>query len=90
MKISVTEECITCGLREDCTACPVALAIARVILPGATVSVFLDTIEFHRVEYPSVELPTPPEVHSFVATFDAGEPVVPFDFEIDIPKEFLP
>ncbi len=80
VKVDVTEEDITRGVRGSCTACPVALALRRATGTNwASVddSVMESAHSFNRAE-------TPPEVVKFIYLFDAQGRVEPFSFEVDL------
>lgn len=82
--VEVTRADIEAGVRNDCYACPVALAIARLVGVDRCVSVgFSDTwILAHRMATSAV-------VRDFISRFDAGQDgLEPFSFEIDIPDRF--
>jgi hypothetical protein len=76
MKISVTEEHIAIGKRSDCDACPAALAIFEAT--GKRVAV-----ADHHLRWRGREMWSPPSVCEFVRQFDSGNPVGPFQFELD-------
>lgn len=102
--IFVTQADIDEGIRKDCVACPVVRAINRhlgVCQPGVPYEARLDDhlhIGFARV-YQGVDEfinqavyygdSCPRNVVLFVRGFDAGEPVGPFRFDIDIPERLL-
>lgn len=80
MKISVTQEDIDKGERNECRRCPVALALARAGFSGWEVdagTIFLP----HSTAEP---IRTPVEVTRFVLDFDEGLPVFPFTFELPV------
>ena len=84
MQIVVTAEHIRAGQARSCSSCPIALAIqARVAAHCVEVhsaSVHIQHWQFggwtsHRL---------PPEARRFIAAFDAGAGVAPFEFELPI------
>ena len=81
MRIEVTQEDIDKGVKENCVKCPVALSLRR-LFPGEwEVDVGDDAI------YAGGNWYTPPdEAQEFIAKFDAGEPVAPFSFDVDLPE----
>lgn len=96
MLIRVTDEDIKQGVSR-CNACPVALAINRVLLPQyrvgvTTVSMILVNAHDHRPTMACDCLhfwKTPLSVFAFVTSFDKMEPTEPFLFELEIPDEYL-
>lgn len=97
MRIRVTQDHIDRGVKCDCIACPVALAV-RDAMPGFNVEVSLDEIIVHKiiqvvdtsdfsVIYDSIEnrFSVPHEVADFIRKFD--EPIEqvgihPFEFDL--------
>ena len=78
MKISVTQEDIEQGQRENCNYCPVALAIKRVVKPwDMAVGTSTCGINAHSYTLPTVAM-------MFIDSFDKGLPVQPFEFELPI------
>jgi hypothetical protein len=82
LKIHVTQEDIDNGIRDDALKCPIARAIKRVVSSFLSVSGydinFDDGFNFLRI-------PPPEKVTDFIIAFDAGDPVEPFDFELNLP-----
>ncbi len=80
MKVSVTAEDIANGIRKNCRGCPVALATQRTY---ETAYVWVNT-ESITIDYQDPRIvKTPSDVKRFVLKFDAGEPVFPFEFELE-------
>ncbi len=80
--IEVTQGDIDNGLR-DCTNCPVALAVNRAMCQSVKVTPT-------RIEFISGgRWATSLGVYLFINHFDAGLPVKPFKFEIDVPDLYL-
>jgi hypothetical protein len=79
MKIVVTQEHIDRGIREECRACPIALAIMEALGWTDGVKVENDLVFVANAEYP---LPT--EAQVFVFNFDNGLEVIPFEFELEV------
>lgn len=79
MTIHVTAEDIATGVRGECMTCPVAIAVNRVTRTWCYV--FSDGhIGIHGDQW----IEAPREVSMFLQMFDAGLPVTPFTFELDI------
>jgi hypothetical protein len=79
MTIEVTQEDIDNGKRRRCRHCPVALALRRF-----TRSVWVaDQSYLHNLDLQK-EIGTPNRVSFFIEEFDAGKPVKPFTFKIDL------
>lgn len=84
----MTAEDIATGAPSECTDCPLAYAISRHI--NATPAVFGDVVELDiRRRRIAEQIPLPDVARSFVARFDCGLPVAPFEFDLDIPPQFL-
>jgi hypothetical protein len=82
--VEVTEEDIRGGVRKACTVCPVARALNRATemiwwVPGG-VGGFQDEPE---VQPYWIDLPA--TVKQFIIDFDAGRPVSPIEFDIEVP-----
>jgi hypothetical protein len=79
--ITVTQEDIDTGERDDCNRCPIALAAGRVL--GGKVIVDDDWIisraDFNDSDFYALT----DEARQFILRFDAGEPVSPFTFEVE-------
>jgi len=94
--ISVTQDDINSGVREDCNKCPVARAISR-HFPGEWVSVTGDTVSIYdnydtEEDYYSgcvADYYLPESVAQFVSDFDKGKTVMPFEFVIDTDESHL-
>jgi hypothetical protein len=87
VKVQVTQEDIDNGTPGKPCSCPVALAVLRAFnVSGVYISVEPVYITFqprylsHHEYYA-----TPSSVASFVAMFDTGFPVEPFEFELGEP-----
>jgi len=88
VNIEVTAEDIAAGVREDCFACPIASALLRAtgakraFVDGGAVAVG----DWEGFFPPSrMEVPITKEVSSFVHTFDVGDSVEPFSFDLELP-----
>ena len=82
MIVNVTQEDIQRGKRAETNACPVAMAIKQTIGPLWCVSVIPNNVYFYRGIAEENRL-LPQEATEFIETFDAGNIVAPFSFEID-------
>lgn len=83
MEIEVTQEHIDRGQPHCGESCPVALAISDIVNEDAWVD--LDEVGFFSVEEDDfIDIPTPSVVKEFITAFDAGRPVTPFRFELEI------
>ena len=83
MRIRVTKQHIKYGIRGSTSWCPVARACRASGLQGADVGD--DELDF-MVEAFSRRVRTalPPEAIQFIADFDDGKSVAPFEFEIEV------
>jgi len=84
MKIYVTQDDIATGCRFSPELCPVALALSRAGLFhfGVFGTAFL--LEAHDCEPALLRLPR--LVADWIASFDAGRPVGPVKFDIELPE----
>jgi hypothetical protein len=89
MVINVTQEHISKGKRLACHECPVALAIAEVVKPEHEVMVDCDISILNQSAGILWDAEYPPEVEEFIRAFDGDQPVEPFSFELDIPRDLL-
>lgn len=87
MKIQVTKEHIEKGREQSCRRCPIALALAEQLNCGVMVNNSHVEIYKSRSVIPS-ELKElvllPKTARRFVARFDNGVSVKPFEFEFEI------
>ena len=95
MKIKIEQEHIISGEKKSCTKCPIALAFCAVGLCDARIlftrqrgveddpryGYFRTTVSFGPPGNKVFSLPI--ECSDFVAAFDEGIPVVPFEFEFN-------
>ncbi len=87
MTIHVTQSHIDAGIKGQCTQCPIALAARVAIGQGHRIQVSFCNIIAICGGYKSTLYPLPQEAQAFVEAFDAGQPVQPFSFKVDIPVE---
>lgn len=86
IKISVTADDIKNGKPINERCCPIALAASRVIKKGEDETLYVG-MNFLAIETPekpydkSVQIPR--VATDFILSFDKGEEVFPFEFEID-------
>lgn len=84
MKVSVTQDHIDRGIGSDCGKCPVALALEGCGMERVKIMDEADEVSFF---YPklnkTVRLLVPGKVYDFVVEFDCGQPVFPFEFELE-------
>lgn len=76
MKISVTQDHISRGKKDDCFQCPVALALRERIGISAVYGAYF------RKSWDGSAIGLPKTATNFIYDFDAGEPVEPIEFEI--------
>lgn len=82
VKVRVTQEDINLGESRNCRWCPVALAMWRATGKRWLVSPISMTVADIN-DSGSVCLPH--IAYLFVLDFDAGRPVQPFEFEVELP-----
>ena len=81
MKVEVTQAMIDEGKRDNCRACPIALALIRAT-GEAEVSVGWGQARIGRSFSPDCRFVSiPHEACLFIAAFDQGQEVAPFSFE---------
>ncbi len=85
MKVTVTAEHISRGLRNEPSACPIALALGD-LLPSCHSYVYDGRIEIYglKEDQAYTEIPTPDDMTEFIGAFDNQEPVIPCIFELDL------
>ena len=76
MIIGVTRQDIKVGVRWNAGRCPIALAIRRQAAIGDVV------VAGHYAQFDGWTWNLPREVSDFMAAYDAGRQVFPFDFEL--------
>ena len=82
MRIEVTQDLIDKGERHGCTDCPVALAI-MLATGDEHVEVFAGT-GITRTGKRETHFTLPVEARQWIVDFDAGEPMAPFAFEMEL------
>lgn len=87
IQVEVGQELIDRGVQKDCSECPVALGISR--NTGRFVTVSRGLITFSRGNSFIGRVPTPASARAFIDDFDAGRPVSPFSFPLEVPEEVL-
>jgi len=84
VRVKVTEHDIEWAVRDDSSRCMVARALAREVVDANRIEVDTQTIRFSNSKGRFAYL-TPLTVQRYVAAFDAGDPVQPFDFTLRNP-----
>lgn len=84
VKVRVSEHDIAWGARDDSSRCMVARALARAVEDASRIEVDTQTIRFTNSKGRFAYL-TPLRVQQYVAAFDAGEHIAPFEFTIRNP-----
>lgn len=88
LRVEVTRYHINNGRRKDCRKCPIAIAMTPLLPAGyfAIVGPITTMIRMmlgnDDVFVDSVMMPS--VVHQWISAYDAGEPMGPFAFEIDM------
>lgn len=85
-RFEVSKEDISHGIREDCTACPVARSIFRAGFRPQGVG--LDEVVF-SIATGIVVIDLQPAVSSRIAEFDKTGKMEPFSFDLIIPPEVI-
>ena len=81
IKVHVTENDIKWAVRDDSSRCMVARALAREVDDAQRIEVDTQTIRFSTNKGRFAYL-TPLAVQRYVAAFDAGDPIDPFEFSL--------
>lgn len=78
MTISVEQNHILEGLKGDCCGCPIAIAVSEQVKPRF--------VEVHdaAVYINDKKYPLPERAQEFIYSFDSGETVTPFTFELTL------
>lgn len=85
IEVKVTPEDIENGIRGDCSECPIARSLMRIV--NQPVSVGPDWISIGlKGLYGRA---TPWRATEFIRAFDHNMPVTPFSFDLAIPAELL-
>jgi len=82
VKIEVTQEDIDRGARRSCCNCPIALAVKRLVPHCSEVDVRCGAIYAKTPELWKADASI--SVIDFISGFDAGRPVQPFSFPLDL------
>lgn len=82
MKIEVTQEDIERGKRCDGLICPISQAVKRATGNTVCVSQNYFFLLSRASSMDDFKLPQP--AIDFIAAFDAGQPVEPFSFEVEV------
>jgi hypothetical protein len=87
IKVEVTQADIDKGVRHDPFGCPVALAVRRTIRRRAAVGQSMLYVWFGEQQHDGRLITA---VAEFVTFFDAGLPVSPFSFTLNVPAADAP
>ena len=80
--VEVTADDIRNGSPGSTCNCPVALALTRVMSRDYFIRVYGSSVS---TDYDDFMFDLPSEATEFIASFDEGEHVEPFSFEMDLP-----
>ena len=84
--VSVTAGHIAKGKRDDCTRCPVVLAV-RDAFPAASSVLVSGLHVYMQISRRELEHELPAGVQEFIHAYDTRQPVAPFTFDLDYPAE---
>jgi hypothetical protein len=87
--VNVTQSHIDRGIRHDCKACPLALAINERLRPGFFSFVGVGWIAFHDAGGEVIHFRTPLECRDFVAIFDDSGRAEPQFLSVNVPSRLL-
>jgi hypothetical protein len=85
--VDVTAEDIAQGHAASCRACPIALALHRLVGPDVEVIVFGAWVRLQQGRQ-TRKVRLPRAVGAWIAHFDLGLPVHPVSFPLEIPELF--
>ena len=83
--VKVTQADIARGVQDNCMECPIALAIIKAfpVCAHLHIEVMIDCVRIAEpFDVDSLEVKLPRTVSAFIASFDNGRPVEPFEFAI--------
>jgi len=90
MLIKITQDDIDTGQKNHCNNCPVALAVQRISVKHILCHVMLDRVYGMDSDTNTVWIRLlPSHVQLFIANFDDGKYVKPFEFDLEIPEKYL-
>lgn len=93
MKIQVTQADIDTGVQKEACNCPVAQAVRRRLKPGLSAVCFLNISVVREIgAYAREQLyttRTPHDVHQTMQDYDRTGRMEPFEFDVEIPEEYL-
>lgn len=85
MIVSVTQEDINLGMRHNCYHCPIAKATQRNYAHPNYVRIDSGTLTvFSKVSMQEHTYHLPWNAMTWIAKFDSGQEVKPFEFELDV------
>ena len=89
VRVRVTQDDIDAGVRGDCTSCPVARAVARVVPAGWLVDVGLSTVAIFKPGrlLAAMDFHLPDDVVERITRFDEQGEMEPFEFDLPLPTE---
>jgi len=88
--VNVTQEHISKGWKGDCYDCPIALALRPLIGEAYKFQVQAGYVLIEDDPEPvPFRIAIPKICTSFIAAFDMGETVKPFQFQIDLPQRVI-
>jgi hypothetical protein len=85
IKVTVTEDDIANGVAKDGSRCPVGLACKRADIDDPC---FENPGLEYWAGYKHLTVKLPKAAREFADAFDAGRPVQPFEFEIELPGSY--
>lgn len=80
--VNVSKKDIRHGVAGDCSACPLAKAIGRVLQSAVRVSLTREGNPYFRFADSCVRHSLPPKALTFMTEFDRGKPVESFGFTL--------
>ena len=93
VEVNVTEDDIVKGIKGNCSQCPVALAVNRILKDRffSAIGGLRVTISEYGMKDYDIHMSDSHELWSFVRQFDDYGPnyAHPFSFSLDIPEGFL-
>lgn len=88
LEVVITREDIWNGVRRDCNACPIALAVKRLVNPSTVVSVNGSSVILKSDKF-IFRSSLPSQASDFVERFDNRSDAEPFSFNLYVPEGYL-
>lgn len=88
--VQVTAEDIRLGLPGECSRCPIAYALLRLLPEPIAWHAGPMSLHVRNKDRELLSMCVPVEARDFMYSFDRGQPVDPFSFEVEMIEELEP